>query len=496
MTTALLERPEPVLVPAEPPRTRHRALLPAVLGIVGGLVSFLGSWIPSYWGDEAASVMSATRPLGSLFSALGNIDAVHGTYYVFLHFWIQVFGASELSVRLPSAVGAGLVVAGTVVLARILFTTRVAVMAGIVCAVLPRLTYMGAEGRSYALASAVGVWLTVALITRLRSRETRRRSWLGYSALLALGLYLFLYLGLIVLVHGAMVLSQRPSAIVARRWVWATALAALVAAPVIVVGALQHGQISFLAHRNYATFPRIAVDQWFGNVGLAIACWSLIAIGIAVAIRRRDAAATPMVLWLFLPMAILFAVDKLIMPTYNERYLSFCVPAAAVLIALGISAIRVRWIGITALLAVIALAVPTYLAQRGPYAKPWGSDLRQAAELLAAHASPGDAVVFDEAVSASRKPRLALHLYPQDFTGLKDVALATPYTDRPGLWDTTLPVSSLGAQLVGTNVVWALELRGTVHPADVRDLTGLGYVVVQKFHSHHTTIYEMKRAAS
>ena len=71
------------------------------------LASFAGSWVPSLWGDETVSIMSAERSLPSLFSALGHIDAVHGGYYLFLHGWIGLFGASELSVRLPSAIAVG-----------------------------------------------------------------------------------------------------------------------------------------------------------------------------------------------------------------------------------------------------------------------------------------------------------------------------------------------------------------------------------------------------
>ena len=131
---------ETILTPV--PTRRRIGLLPtaAGLGLVGALVSFLGSWNPSYWGDEAASVLSAERPLATLWPELGRVDAVHGLYYVFLHFWIRVFGASELSTRLPSAIAIGLAAAGVVVLANLLMTRAIGVVAGIVFAVLPRVT--------------------------------------------------------------------------------------------------------------------------------------------------------------------------------------------------------------------------------------------------------------------------------------------------------------------------------------------------------------------
>src|ERR1700712_321456 len=76
----------------------------AVLGALAMLGSWLGSWTPSYWGDEAATVMSAQRPIGALMAELRNVDAVHGLYYLVMHFWIGLFGSSELSTRAPSAI--------------------------------------------------------------------------------------------------------------------------------------------------------------------------------------------------------------------------------------------------------------------------------------------------------------------------------------------------------------------------------------------------------
>ncbi|WBM80753.1 glycosyltransferase family 39 protein [Cryobacterium breve] len=118
-------------------RPTHRQLAPLYFGVLGLVISVAASWNPSYWGDEAASVMSAERSLPSLFRMLGTIDAVHGAYYLMLHFWIDLFGASEFSTRLPSAIAIGVATAGTFTLARMLTGARVAWIAAIVFAVLP-----------------------------------------------------------------------------------------------------------------------------------------------------------------------------------------------------------------------------------------------------------------------------------------------------------------------------------------------------------------------
>jgi len=94
---------------------RRLALVAAVAGGVSAVVSVTGSWIPSLWGDEAASLLSAERPLATLPQMIGHVDAVHATYYVLLHEWIRIAGTSAFAIRLPSALAVGAAAAAVVV---------------------------------------------------------------------------------------------------------------------------------------------------------------------------------------------------------------------------------------------------------------------------------------------------------------------------------------------------------------------------------------------
>lgn len=456
--------------------------------------------------------MSAERSFSSLFRMLGNVDAVHGTYYVFLHFWIDAFGASELSTRLPSAIAIGVATAGTAVLAHMLINTRVAIIAALVFAVLPRVTFMGAEARSTALATAIAVWLTVLLVHTLSTHSPRAGDqfglWAGYAVLLAVGTYMFLYVALLIPVHGLAVLLMQHRQ---DRWKtiakWATATGAglVLAVPVIVEGMTQREQLSFIA-RLQVDVLHAAVNQWFGNVPLAVLAWTLIALAIAaifvgsrswrthVPITRSVLAV--MLSWMLIPSAVLLIGTLLVTPMYLQRYLSICTPAAAITIAVGIACLRTRWLQAAALLLVVALAVPTYLSQRGDFGKNKGSDWRQAAAVLQSSAKPGDAVVFDESPSPSRKPRLAIHLYPDSFQGLRDVTLACPFETTNWLWDETVPLSSVTDQLTNTSTVWLLQNKGSTESkngTDIHTLRQLGFTVAETTTVNRTIIIEMTR---
>lgn len=477
-----------------------------MFGVLATAVSLIGIGTPSLWGDEAASVLSSQRSLPSLFRMLGNIDAVHGVYYLFLHVWILVFGASDASVRVPSALAMGVVAAGIFVLARHLSRPRVAVIAALVTAVLPRLFSNGGEARSYSASTALAVWLTILLVYLLDRGLTGWLAWLGYALAVAFGVYLFLYLALLIPVHAVYLFGRRRSPGMRRRFVPAVAVVVVLASPIISLGYAEREQIAFLRDRNYATPEYIVVTQWFGDPRFATIAWCLIVVAAITTVRslvRGRSSAVPAVdrlaplafVWLVLPTLALLAIN-LVTPSYNLRYLALSAPAAALVIALGIDALRLRVLIVVATVATLALAAPSDIGDRGPFANDHGSDWRPTSQWIGTHSTRGDAVVFDDSVRPSRRPRLALRTYPAGFEGLKDVELVTPYYDTAGLWDQTAALDTVTAKLSGVERVLLVELEGSpdeVNKVDLATLQGLGYTLRDRHVVYRTVVYTLTR---
>jgi mannosyltransferase len=212
--------------------------------------------------------------------------------------------------------------------------------------------------------------------------------------------------------------------------------------------------------------------------------------------------------WLVLPTALLL-LGNVVSPMYNTRYLSYCAPAAALLVAFGVVALTrmvvraatsrsirvpaIAVLGIT-VIALGALAMPDYLRDRGPFAKDGGSDWRQTADYLAAQAQPGDAVVFDETTKPSRRPELAYRLYPQQFAAVSVPEVLTPYYRRAHIWDRMAPLASIRSELASAPSVWAVELPiGTDVPADVQDLTEHGYRVVSTHLVNRLEVFQLQK---
>jgi mannosyltransferase len=511
--TELQGRNSAVISRSAPWRPTVGARWALLLGVLATAVSAAGSWIPSLWGDEAASVLSAQRSLPSLLRMLANVDAVHGTYYLFLHFWVEIFGASPFSVRFPSAIAIGFAVAGIVVLGTRLAGIRVGILAGIVAVVLPRMTFMGEEARGYAMSAAGVVWLTILLVHIVGLDRPKRRLWVLYAIGLAACGYIFLFSLLIVVAHAVVVVRDRRRA-ARRSWMKATLAGVVLAGPVIGFGISESGQIAFLANRDATNIRTLVVTQWFGNDLLALIAWALIITAIvvwAIASYRARRVATGLIsaddgdirtpglvplaaTWLLGPPAILLAVNS-VHAVYSSRYLSFAVPAAALLIGWLLARIRPRIVAIAMLVAVVAASSTSYFSQRTPFAKN-ESDWAQVADTIGAHSQPGQGILFDEGTRPSRAPRLAMRTYPASFDGLTDIALKTPWYDTTNWHDSVYPPSAVASRLGSIKSLWLVELRwpGTVADTYNRSmLASKGFVVVAEYPGHSNIVLQLTR---
>lgn len=516
--------------PADPAASAGTAggALPALLvGLAAAILGYLGAGVPAYWGDEAASIMSAERDWASLGAMLGRVDAVHGVYYAFLHVWIDVFGASEWSTRAPSAIAVGFLAAGTVVLGTRWFGPRVGLVAGVVCALLPRTTYLAVEARPYALAAAAAVWLTVAFVALLGRGRTGFWRWALYGLGLGASVWVFLHLALLAAVHAVALATMRPRASRAtvRGWLSGLAVAALVALPLALAAIAQQHQLAYLAERDWATPGHVLVTQWFAEPVAAVVAWAFIVTGVVAVLLRARGLATalpagflPTVAWIVLPTALLLLVDALVTKSYSPRYVSFCVPAVAMLVALGIDAVAraasARLIrradvpggtrsraaagsvaaGSVAViaLAVMALAVaPVYLAQRSEFAKDGGIEFRAVADVLRDRASPGDVVVFGPGDRPSREPRLALRLYPEAFAGLVDVQLRTHYSATTDLWDVVASAGEIAREIQGDRV-WAV-VSADGDRATLDALEAVGFVPTDREDINRVSVLRLER---
>ncbi|WP_166793154.1 glycosyltransferase family 39 protein [Cryobacterium lactosi] len=423
------------------------------------IISLAASWIPSYWSDEVATLRASRLSWHELFAFVEHKDAVHAAYYSLVKLWVGAFGESELATRSLSAIAVAAAAAGLVVLVASATSVRMAVVAGLIFAVLPRTTSMGSEARSFALSAAVAVWITVILLVAARTKSWRW--WAAYSALGAAGTYLFLYSVLIFAAHLVyLLLHQRVRSILVP-WLIAASAAAATALPILLMSVTQKDQIAWLADQPVVNAWTILVEPAFDSSWLVAAtAWCAL---LLLAYRAQKKAPGPQRglfrlagVWFIVPPVLLLTADALIGPLYTARYLSFTVPAIAILLAIACT-MPARSIVAWILVAALALAsVPTYIAQRGPFAKNGGSDLSQIADYIRSNAATGDGIYLQDTGSITLRPRQALYAYPDAFTATADIAFEAPFTATGTFSDRTRSLAEIGPQLVGVHRIWVV----------------------------------------
>lgn len=462
------------------PSHRRQRLVAAALAVSVSVIHLVGSWVPSFWYDEAATLQLARLSPTDFFRFVGERDAVHALYGFGMHVWIQVFGESELSLRAPSALAIGVATAGVYLLTRRFGASPLAsLFGGLVFALLPRIVVQAVEARSYAVAVAL---LVAAAWCIAEWCETRRwRAWIGYLLLMSLAIWTFAY-SMLALPAFAYLAYTSPTSR-QRTWSAASALAPLVAAsPLLPLMLRQKGQVSWLEEQSVSGWT-VLVEPFYGwSVWMA-----LLVLGLFVLAPWRilisQKAVHMLALWLFVPPIALLLASVLVQPVYTPRYLSMCAPALAILSGMAVHGKTPRWI-LTVAIAWVLSATPAYVWARQVDSKPGSIDFRDVALTVSRNAAAGDAVLFGTDGVGALRPRVALAAYPGSFESLTDIALRQPFPATGTYWDRVEAPSEVDLRSFAR--VWVVdressdfdrELRGAGYtPATIGDVTGIRIV--------------------
>ncbi|GAA4674605.1 glycosyltransferase family 39 protein [Frondihabitans cladoniiphilus] len=486
---ASVKMPQPTAVPTDLPRRRTGAVAVAI-GIVAAVVTFFFSWVPSLWFDEAATIVSATRSWGSFFHEIRSVDAVSAVYYAIMHLWFLVVPVSPLSLRLPSSIATGVATMLVVLLAdRLLGRTHGAdrplarfagPIAGIVFLALPRVTWMGTEGRSYAFTAALAAGSTLVLVVALdRARRGVRTMpvWALFAIVTVVSGYVFVYSILLLASQVVTVLlilwmdrrAAAPSlpARDLRRFAGASLLSILLVAPLVLLASKQTGQISWIARPGASTVYNFFEGQWFTENGeAAVVGWLLLLAGAVVLVRRRRGEGGTILALLipaiFLPAIALLVVSLVHTPLYVSRYVTFSAPAVAILTSAALAAVPIRFRFLTpiALVVVLGLSVPTYLAQRTEGAKDASNWQAVAATLSRQRQSESstaaEVILYGPSIEGETASlRMIADGYPSAFAGMDDI---TAIPGSGALWTEQASLTASLPKVSGAGSVWLVTL--------------------------------------
>ena len=473
MIAPIIDEPKTAVTASESrPQRRGRLLDPVAVALLAAVVSSVAVSRPSLWFDESATISaSASRSLPELWRLLGHIDAVHGLYYLLMHGWFAVFPATEFWSRVPSCLAIGVAGAGVVVFTKQFSSRTIAVCAGVVFAILPRVTWAGVEARSYAFAAIAGVWLTVLLVTAIR--RNRWWLWLLYAVALMLSILLNIYLVLLVPTYAVVTPLLRRRKSVVLGWAIASAVAVGAMTPLMLFAHGQRFQVGWISRLKWHNVIDVLQHQYFDNsvpFGILAAVILVAALTFRLTGRWESTGDTRRLLmvcaaWILVPTAISL-IYSAFEPFYYPRYLFFTTPAMAVVLAVCIVAVagKPRWIAIV-LIVLTAAAFPNYLlSQRQRYAKE-GWDYSDVADVITARAAPGDCLLVDNTVGWLPGPiRAFLAARPAAFRPLVDIGRGQRAPERGTLWDGHVAVWLVVGRLYQCTTLWTISKHDTTLP--------------------------------
>lgn len=388
--------------------------------------------------DEPATWDASTRSIGDLFALVGNIDGVLLPYYLFMHYWVAVFGDSEVALRAPSMLAVIAAVSVATLLGRRLFSARVGLVAGLLLAVVPAVSRYGQEARPYGIALLLSVLATL-LLFRALDRPTRAR-FVGYGVNVAL-LGLFQLFGLLLLLAHAVIVVDRcrrlraaravtgvqppllPEPVeatpktVGRRWSVATALGVLPSLPLFLLGfAQREAQLDWLPEPTWEsvqTFP----NELFWSPLLG---WFVIGVALLARHPRRDLVGYLGVMAL-LPPVVLYLLG-LFTAAWVPRYVLFSLVAWCLLAAVATARSAVRSVVLVGLVAVLSISSHVLIREPGSVGEVFSdgehtaayqvADHRTAMAILAKNVRPGDGMVFEPESAWSLRSIVKYYLAP------------------------------------------------------------------------------------
>lgn len=375
-------RPGEPMPPSTDRLFRWTVDLPIALVVLSVSLWRIGT--PSLWRDEAATASAAESGWRAILQTSRDVDAVHAAFYLLEWLWTSFFGASEISLRLPSALAITASAVFLTALARLYTTELNSVLCTALFVLMPATTRYAQEAREAALVIMLAVLSTLAL--HIAARRGVGMAWVAYGTLLVLIPPFNLVASYILLTHLLFALYSKR----AKTWCIAAAPTVLVAS---VMAAMSYSQRStmldvFVGPLSVHSFVAYA-DTLFGTRAIATVFVLIASVFVALAVYRKRVMEYSWLLAMAILPLPLWAVSHL-QNVFLFRYGLYALPFFALISVLTLR----RWYLICACIVLLAvLSMPIHVGYRA--ANGHGDDFRSVYADVDREAMRGDAIVVD-----------------------------------------------------------------------------------------------------
>ncbi|MFG2290627.1 glycosyltransferase family 39 protein [Streptomyces sp. NPDC048595] len=397
---------------------------------------------------------------------VGQVDIVHGLYYVVMHAVFALFGDSLPTLRLPSVLATAIACGLTALIGARLSDRWVGIGAGCGLAVIPAVQEHAQEGRPYGLVLAfvaLATWLLVGAL-----EQPNRRRWACYAGAVLIAALLNWFSLFALVAHGVTVAYVRPDRARVIGWALASCSALAAALPLILASQDQAGQVSWIKPLGWSTVLGVLITVAVAALGARTPQARTTHGGHETAPPARVHLAAVALPLCALPQFGL-ALASVVKPLYVTRYVLFAYIGLALLLGALLAAIAVRLKAQPRMLfpAVVAVALvallPMELRLRTEPSRV--DDVLTAAHLVDRVRHTGDGVVY---IPAARRDTALVS--PDTFQGLRDLALAQSPTASGTLKGIEADPRTIERAMLDTPRIVLVTDPGAPAPDTERDL--------------------------
>ncbi len=344
-------------------RRSYILIVLALLTLTAFAVRAISLDAQSLWRDEVDALRFATAPWTEMLGNFTRPGWNGPLYFLLLRGWIALTGASEYAMRFFSLIFGVLCVPLIYALGRRLFDHLVGLLAALLVALSPYLTWYSQEVKMYTLVPALTLLALYALQRAIL--EGGAKWWAVQIVATTLAFYSHILAALLIPVQGLIYLAWWPLS--RKRWKGALISLACLTLPYLPLVvwqaplAFQERETGFHPY-TLAQMAEILLNGWstgiigWGHVWgaalmTALAIWGAASVGL-----RKLKQVGGLLAWLLTPLLSVWFIS-LRQPLFTDRYLIWAAPAFYLLVALGLASLRQIQVGSTSNIAPILMGL-------------------------------------------------------------------------------------------------------------------------------------------
>ncbi|MFH1182039.1 MAG: glycosyltransferase family 39 protein [Candidatus Woesearchaeota archaeon] len=341
-----------------------------------------------YWLDEAISIRQSQGSYSDAISLI-KVDNHLPVYISILWGWVHLFGTSETSSRMLSAIFGIASVFMIFLVGRKMFNSKVGLIASIFLALSKIGVYYSQESRLYSLFLFLSL-LSVYSYLLFSEKQSLKHGLLYFLSSLLM-LYTHLFAVLIIAIQNLHYFANNYRKL---RWMVMQALLALSFAPwlfVLIYQTRHMENLAWIITPSVVDIFNIFYD-FAGNAFLLTLFVIVIVLGVLAAKPKYKSEQLLLILWLLFPIIGMFIASQIVIPLFHVRYFLFTLPALYLLVAWSIFRLKSTYIKIGCILAIIVASILLLVSQSASLDK---ADWRGLSQFMKANVGKEDIIAID-----------------------------------------------------------------------------------------------------